>query len=496
MMRPIVWRSSTGGRRAFYAVLAWVALVLAGDVSRVLEAQVEPLVIYEGARVITGDGSAAIEDGSFVVRNGVFEQVGARSAVRAPSGARRVDLRGKTVMPLIMDVHGHIGYMKGATTDKANYSRENVLDHLRRYMYYGVGAMQSLGTDRDSVELRIRNEQRAGTLKDPGLALLFTADQGLAAPTPGQANGGAAFANDVIHEVLSPEDARQFVRAVAAGKPDLIKFWVDDRNHTKVKLTPELYRPIIDEAHKHGLRAVAHVYYLEDAKQLVRSGIDGLAHMVRDVPEDDELVRLIKQHNVIACTTMSVQRGDSSTWLDDPALAETVRPEVIVAWKTLAGRGAAAAAASGAAAGSPPGDAARGAAGAAAGRESAQGGTYSNLEQSLRKLYEANARIVLCGDTGFSTQAPGFTEHRELKGMVDAGMPPLQAIRAATQVGAEVLGLTDRGTVARGKRADFMVLDANPLENMANSRLIHAVYHDGIAVDRAALRAGWQGRRP
>jgi imidazolonepropionase-like amidohydrolase len=380
-------------------------------------------------------------------------------------------------MPLIIDVHGHIGYMKGATTDKANYSRENVLDHLRRYMYYGVGAMQSLGTDRDDVELRIRDEQRAGLLKDPSLALLFTADQGLAAPTPGQVNGGAAFATDVIHEVLSAEKARQLVRTVAAKKPDLIKFWVDDRNHTKTKLTPELYRPIIDEAHKQGLRAVAHVYYLEDAKELVRSGVDGLAHIVRDVPEDDELVRLIKQRDVFACTTMSVQRGDSSTWIDDPSLAETVRPEVIRAWKTPAAAGAAASGASGAA-------------GGVAGRA---GGTYSNLEQSLKRLYEANARIVLCGDTGFSMQAPGFTEHRELKGMVDAGMPPLRAIQAATQVGAAVLGLKDRGTLARGKHADFMVLDANPLENMANSRRISAVYHDGIAVDRAALRASWVG---
>jgi adenine deaminase len=167
-----------------------------------------------------------------------------------------------------------------------------------------------------------------------------------------------------------------------------------------------------------------------------------------------------------------------------------------MAWKTPVGRGAGASGAGGAVRGagatSPAGEAARGAA-AAAGQGGGQGGTYSNLEQSLRRLYEANARIVLCGDTGFSMQAPGFTEHRELKGLADAGMPPLQAIRAATQVGAEALGLKDRGTLARGKRADFMVLDANPIENMANSRRIHAVYHDGIAVDRAALRASWAG---
>lgn len=450
-------------------------------------AQSDALVSYEGARLITGDGTSVIQDGVLVVRGTTIEQIGARNVVTVPAGARRVDLRGKTVMPLIVNVHGHIGYMKGATTDKTHYSRENVLDHLRRSMYYGVGVVQSLGTDRDDVELRVRDEQRAGTLRDPSLALLFTADQGLVAPTPQQANGGPAFAPDVVHETTSPEDARQFVRTLAAKHPDIVKVWVDDRNGTKVKLTPELFRPIIDEAHKQGLRAVAHVYYLNDAKELARAGIDGFAHLTRDAPEDDELIQLIKARNVFACTTMSVQRGDVATWLDDPALAETVRPEVIAAWKTQAGRGSGTAAP----------------ARVPASEDARQRTTtsavpplrgYAVLQESVRRLYAAGARIVLCGDTGFRTQAPGFTEHRELQAMVDAGMPPLQAIHAATEVGADVLRLRDRGVLARGKRADFMVLDANPLESITNSRRISAVYHDGDAVDRARLRAGWIGQ--
>jgi imidazolonepropionase-like amidohydrolase len=460
-----------------------VASALAGHASQDDNARGRGLVLYEGARLITGDGSPAIEDGALLVRDSTIERIGARTVVKAPAGARHVDLRGKTVMPLIMDVHGHIGYLKDGITDKANYNRENVLDHLRRYLYYGVGAIQSLGTDRDGVELRIRDEQRNGTLKEP-LARLLTADQGLVAPTPGQANGGPAFAPDVVHETTSPADARQFVRLLATRRPDIVKLWVDDRNATKVKLTPELYRPIIDEAHKQGLRAVAHVYYLSDAKELVRAGVDGFAHLTRDAPEDDELVQLIKARNVFACTTMSVQRGNEAAWIDDPALVETIRPEVIAAWKAGAARGSVAAprstgTARGETSSAPPGGPARG---------------YSILEQNVRKLHAAGARIVLCGDTGFARQAPGFTEHRELQAMVDAGMPPLEAIRAATGVGAEVLRLRDRGTLARGKRADFMVLDGNPLENIANSRKIAAVYLGGVAVDREKMRAGWTGQ--
>jgi imidazolonepropionase-like amidohydrolase len=375
---------------------------------------------------------------------------------------------------MLVNVHGHIGYMKGATTGKEHYSRENVLDHLRRSAYYGVGAFQSLGTERDGLELQIRDEQRAGTLSAPDLALLLTANQGFVAPTPGSVNGGPFFAVDVVHEATGPDQARQLVRTVAARTPDIIKLWVDDRNGTKKKLTPDVYRAIIDEAHRLGLRTVAHVYYLEDAKDLVRAGIDGFAHMVRAAPGvDAELARTMKARDVFACSTMSIQKAvqDGAAWLDDPALAESVRPEAIAQWKAEIAK-------------AKPEAVAQARAG------------YAILERSLNVLVAAGVRVTLCGDTGLLRQTPGFTEHRELEAMAQAGMEPLEVIRAATQVGAAILGLTDRGTLAPGKRADFVVLDANPLERMANSRRISAVYHGGVAVDRAALRARWTGAAP
>src|SRR5262245_29560636 len=126
----------TGGRAiAGAAAVLLAASALGGSAGQDGAARGSSLVLYEGARLITGDGSPPIEDGALLVRGATIERVGVRSAVKAPSGARHVDLRGKTVMPLIMDVHGHIGYLKDGVTDKANYSRENVLDHLRRYMY-------------------------------------------------------------------------------------------------------------------------------------------------------------------------------------------------------------------------------------------------------------------------------------------------------------------------------------------------------------------------
>lgn len=435
---------------------------------------VQGLFVFEGARLITGDGSAPIEHGALVVRDGIIESLGDSNTIKRPAGASVIDLSGKTVMPMIVNVHGHVGYMKGAATGAEHFSRENVLDHLRRYAYYGVGVIQSLGLDRDGVEIAIRDEQRRGTLVDPDLALLLSAANGIVVPTPGSVNGGPFFATDVVHEASDAAEARTYVRSMAVAQPDIIKIWVDDRNGTKAKMPPEIYRAIIAEAHAQGFRVVAHVYYLDDAKDLVRSGVDGLAHMVRAEPGvDEELVQLIKENDVFACATLSVQKRmvDGPTWLDDPVLAETVRPEAIAEWKVRIES-------------APP---------EAIERAKVN---YARLQESLRKLSEGGARIVLCGDTGFATQAPGFTDHRELEAMAQAGMSPLEAIHAATRAGAEVVGLDDRGALAPGMRADFIVLNANPLERVANTRGIVAVYRGGVAIDRDALSAKWTASEP
>ena len=308
-----------------------LATILWGASLEVVWGQASEVLVFEGARLIPGDGSAPIENAAFIVRQGKIEQVGPRGTLQVPNGARHVDLTGKTVMPMLINLHGHIGYLKGTAVDPKNFTREQVLDELRRHQYYGVGVVQVLGTDRNDLELLIRDEQRSGVLTDPSLAMLFSAGAGIVAPNGGAPNGGPPFAVDVMREAGSDAQGRQHVRELAAQKVDVVKMWVDDRNGKFPKLKPEVYRAIIDEAHQLKLKVIVHATLLDDTKELIKAGVDGLAHPVRSGPIDDEFVELIKAHDVFQCTTVGL--GGKTAWIDDPALADTVTPAVRAAMK-------------------------------------------------------------------------------------------------------------------------------------------------------------------
>jgi len=411
------------------------------------------LTVFEGARVITGDG-AVIEDAVLVVRDGVVESVGPKGTT-PPPGASQVSLQGKTLMPLLVDIHGHIGFLKDGVFAAEHYGAENMNDQLRMLESFGVGAFLSLGTDIGPDAFRIREEQRAGRL---GGARLLVAGRGFVAP-----GGGPTISplEHVPYEVDRPEIARLLVRDLADREVDMVKVWVDDRNGTRPKLPPEIYRAVIDEAHALGLRVMAHVYYLEDAKELLRAGVDGFAHMVRDQELDEEFVRLAKERNVFQAAALAIQaKPVGSGWLQDPAFREKTPPHVLARLE-------------------------RGETGLPGMPTAAQTEQFKSLMQkNVSKLHAAGIRIALGGDTGIPTRFLGYNEHLELQALVEAGLTPLEAISAGTRVGAEILGLDDLGTLAPGKSADFLVLDANPVKDIANTTKIAAVYRKGLAIDR------------
>ena len=262
-------------------VLATVAACSSPAPTAEQRAAASTATFFEGARLITGDGSSPVEDSAFVIENDRFVSVGKKGEVKSPVGAAFVDLSGKTVMPALVDAHSHLGYtdVKHNTTAAANFTRDNLVDHLTRYAYYGIAATLSMGVDRGELPYDLRANPV------PGAALFRTAGRGIALPNAGP---GAEYRKDAAYGVTTEEEARKAVQELAAKKVDIVKIWVDDRDGSVKKLPPPMYRAIIDEAHKNNLRVVAHIFDLADAKELLRSGIDGFAHGVRDKDIDDE----------------------------------------------------------------------------------------------------------------------------------------------------------------------------------------------------------------
>jgi imidazolonepropionase-like amidohydrolase len=387
--------------------------------------------LFEGARLIVGDGTAPIEDSAFIVANNRFTQIGRRGQLTPPPGAARVNLAGKTVMPAIVDTHTHMAV-----------TRDALVDQLQRKAYHAVGMVMSLGQDTGDVAFQVRDELI------PNAARLRTAGRGITTPEPGR--------TEAPYWITSEAEGRKAVQELAARKVDIVKIWVDDRDGMYKKLTPALYGAIIDEAHKQGLRVTAHIFTLEDAKGLLRAGIDAFAHGIRDRDIDDEIVALFKQKPDFVLVPNLPDRGVAVNlgWLSDALPADELK-------KLQAG---------------------------ATDRPAAQQ-TFGIQARNLAKLNAAGVRIAL----GTDGNVP-WAHHLEMEDMVAAGMTPAQVITAATRNAAEFLKMSDVGTVATGKSADFIVLDANPLDDITNTRRIASVYLRGAAVDRAAVQRRMVGK--
>ena len=421
------------------------------------------VVVLKNVRLIDGTGKPALENASIVVQNGRIAAIETDDRSKIPEHARVYDYSGKTVIPGIINAHGHLGLISGAENSATAYTPDNVVRELKQYEGYGVTAMLSLGGNRDLV-FDLRREQQAGTL---GGADIFTAGRGIGDP-----NGAPPLplGPDQIYRPATEAEARADVRQMAAQKVDIIKVWVDDLHGKVPKMQPAIYRAVIDEAHKNHLRVAAHIYALADAKSLVNDGVDVLAHSVRDQLVDQELIAAMKRRGTWYIPTFTVDESffiyaQHPAWMDT-AFFKTAAGPAVDAMLTN------------------PAYVAKVKADPATAQHEKD---FDVGQQNLKILYDAGVHVGFGTDSGaMPTRIPGFAEHRELELMVRAGLTPMQAIVCATGHNAELVHAEDRGTLAVGKRADLVVLDGNPLDNIANVHRLVSIIHDGRVISPLA----------
>jgi imidazolonepropionase-like amidohydrolase len=391
---------------------------------------------FVGARLFDGSGRPPIENAVFLVEDGRFVAVGA--GVTVPKGAESVDLAGRFVLPGLVNTHGHVGETRGLRAGPELYTRENVLDQLRLYARYGVTTVVSLGGDRDE-GFRMRDEQDTPTLDRARLHV-----------------AGA------VVDGATPEAARAQVEAVAAKKPDWVKIRVDDNLGTTPKMTPEVYRAVIEEAHRRRLRVAAHLFYLEDARGLLGAGVDFLAHSVRDQDVDPAFVAELKRRGTCLCPTLMREvstfvYADEPDFFADPFFLKAADPAVVAELRSPERR-----------------EQVRASTAAARYREA-----LKVASRNLKVLSDAGVPIAFGTDTGPPARFQGYFEHRELQHMVEAGLTPAQALFAATGGAARCMGLADVGRIEPSAWADFLVLRSDPLADIRNTTTLESVWIAG-----------------
>jgi len=396
---------------------------------------------FTGARVFDGTDRAPTENATIVVRGGRIADIGPAAAVAIPAGAARESLSGKTVIPGLVNAHGHVGNTEGL--QQGHYSAKNVERDLRTYAAYGVTTVFSLGDDQ-AAGIAARDAQSVATLDR---ARLFVAGPVLAPKTP--------------------VEARQLVADDQAMKVDIVKIRVDDNLGTTPKMSPDVYRAVIDEAHKRGLRVAVHLFYLDDAKAVLDAGADFIAHSIRDKDVDADVIATLKRKNVCVCPTLTREVStfvyeSTPPWFSDPLFLKHADPTTVAALKEPARQEAM--------------------------RNSSSAQKYkvalSEASRNLKLLSDAGVKIAMGTDTGPPARFQGYFEQMELELMAKAGLTPRQVLISATRDAASCQQLADIGTLEKGKWADFVALDADPMADISNVRKINSVWIAGNKVAR------------
>lgn len=391
---------------------------------------------YTGVTVWDGTGTPPMDDAALIVDGGRIVSVVPSSDL--PAVAETVALDGMYVIPGLVEAHAHVS--GDWAPDAVTSPEDRVRGDLLLYAQYGVTTVNSLG-DGETV-LAVRD---AADPTDPRARVLAA----------GTVIGGS-----------DPAEVRSDAARHAEMGVDWLKLRVDDNLGATQKMPWEAVSAVMEVGREHDIPVATHMFYLEDAKQLLELGTGMLAHSVRDTDVDRELIDSLLERDVCYVPTLvrevsTFVYADRPEWFDDPFflayadMAEVERVSQPGFMERMAGSPSAAAYRVG----------------------------LGQAQRNLKTLHDAGVRIAMGTDAGPAARFPGFFEHVELQLMVDAGLTPAQVLQSATATAAGCLELDDVGTLEPGKWADFIVLSENPLEDIQATRTIEHVFVAGQEVD-------------
>ena len=400
----------------------------------------EGTIAFIGATIIDGTDAPPLENGVLVITDGRIQTVGPRSDVTLPQDAEVVDVSEKYIMPGLINAHGHVGATIGLNGN-GGYTRNNLLRQLSLYARYGVTAVNSLGGD-FGPGFRLRNEQLNNDLSR---ARIYVA--------------GSVVVGD------SEQAIRNEVNRNADAGANFIKVRIDDNLGATQKMSRPFFEALVDQAHKRRLPVAVHLYYLDDAKFMLRANADIIAHSVRDLPVDPEFIDMVTTSDTCYIPTLT---REVSTYVyesvpdffEDPYFLKEVEPAILDELSSPERMSQ------------------------VAGSRSAQiyKAQLPTAMDNVRSLHGAGVRVAMGTDTGPPARFQGYFEHMEMHMMVDAGMSAHDAIRASTGVAADCIGMGDIGTLEPGKWGDFSILTENPTVDIRNSQTIESVFIAGNLV--------------
>lgn len=430
----------------------------------------DDFVLIQNARVITGNGSV-IENGFLEFKNGVITRVSIEPIESNPD-TLIINATGKTIIPALIDAHAHLGYQGRVTFGSDNYGRENLIDNLEQYAYYGFSAVFSAGSDAPNIVNEVESARQAGEFI--GARMLYAA--GMASPGQGPNDSflthvlavEESSGETILYGLESPSQARAQVQLAAEKEIQFIKIWVDDRGGSQDKLSPDIYRAVIQEAISHDLKVFVHQQYASDIPDLLSAGVHGFLHgrlgeelgvdIANQIREEDAFIipnlglNELRQESIGSDSFLSEIFDDS---ILQPLTAENSNRQNVINRNTPA---------------------------------------EIELRSSFGLLIDAGADFILGTDAGccLPLHPFGYTGHRELESYVRLGMTPMQAIISGTSNGARHLGLANQGQLQSGYTADLIILSDNPLDDIRNTRSIEQVFIQGKEVNRSALRQKWK----